>query len=76
MDRRKSRLSAMDQESVQYATNQKEILFNMDPLGISQGGNLPEIAEAFRVTGNVCVERTLRILNKSKGRDLFTSNQH
>ena len=48
----------------------------MDPLGISQGGNLPEIAEAFRATGNVCIERTLRILNKKKGRDLFTSNQH
>lgn len=37
-----------------------------DPLGIAQGvkNNLPEIAEAFRSTGTVCVERTLRILNR------------
>lgn len=44
----------------------------MDPLGIGQGGNLPKIAEAFRSTGTVCVERTLRILNKSK---MSNSNQ-
>ena len=37
-----------------------------DPLGLAQAGNLPEIAEAFRKTGGVCVERTLRILSKNK----------
>ena len=37
-----------------------------DPLGLAQTGNLPEIAEAFRRTGGVCVERTLRILSKNK----------
>ena len=37
-----------------------------DPLGLSETGKLPEIAEAFRATGTVCVERTLRILGKSR----------
>ncbi len=37
-----------------------------DPHGIVASGNLPKIANAFRSTGNVCVERTLRILNKSR----------
>ena len=37
-----------------------------DPLGLSSTGKLPEIAEAFRSTGTVCVERTLRILNKTR----------
>ena len=37
-----------------------------DPHGIVASGNLPKIADAFRSTGNVCVERTLRILNKSR----------
>ena len=37
-----------------------------DPLGLTYTGKLPEIAEAFRTTGTVCVERTLRILNKTR----------
>ena len=41
----------------------------VDPLGIGGAGNLPQIQEAFKENGSVCVERTLRILNKSKGRE-------
>ena len=37
-----------------------------DPLGLEKTGNLPEIAEAFRKTGNVCMGRTFRILSKNK----------
>lgn len=37
-----------------------------DPLGLSSTGKLPEIAEAFRESGSVCIERTLRILGKGK----------
>ena len=37
-----------------------------DPIGLASTGKLPEIADAFRSTGNVCVERTIRILNKSR----------
>ena len=37
-----------------------------DPLGIASTGRLPEIADAFRATGNVCVERTIRIINRGR----------
>ena len=68
-NRRKSRMSALDQESVQFVNANFQY---DDPLGISQVGNLPEISEALKETGTVCVERTLRILNRSKGNNLFT----
>ena len=42
-----------------------------DPLGLTMTGKLPEIAEAFRTTGTVCVERTLRILNKTRPNKFF-----
>ena len=44
-----------------------------DPLGIASTGKLPEIADAFRSTGNVCVESTIRILNKSRANGFETS---
>lgn len=38
----------------------------LDPLGLTSTGKLPDIADALRQTGTVCVERTFRILNKSR----------
>ena len=61
-ERRRSRLGT-DPDNIDFNA---EAAFNTDPLGLAQTGNLPEIAEAFRKTGGVCVERTLRILRKNK----------
>ena len=59
-ERRKSRLGT-DPDNIDMLYDEAA-----DPLGLAQTGNLPEIAEAFRKTGGVCVERTLRILRKNK----------
>ena len=61
-ERRKSRLGT-DPDNIDFNA---EAAFDTDPLGLAQTGNLPEIAEAFRKTGGVCVERTLSILRKNK----------
>ena len=53
------------------SANADTYITNPDPLGLGAGGNLPEIAEAFRKTGAVCVGRTLRILSKSKDKASF-----
>lgn len=61
-ERRRSRL-VTDPDNIDMLNADPYIT---DPLGLAQTGNLPEIAEAFRKTGGVCVERTLRILSKNK----------
>ena len=61
-ERRRSRLGT-DPDNIDF---NNEAAYNTDPLGLAQTGNLPEIAEAFRKTGGVCVERTLSILRKNK----------
>ena len=58
-------MSNFDVDNINSA-NADTYITNPDPLGLGAGGNLPEIAEAFRKTGGVCVERTLRILSKNK----------
>ena len=52
-----------------------DIAASIDPLGIGtrNGQNLPNIGDAFRRTGTVCVERTLRILNKTDRNNLMAS---
>ena len=45
-------------------------------IGTRNGKNLPRIGEAFRRTGTVCVERTLRILNKSNRNNFMATAQN
>ena len=62
-NRRQSRISQAEAESIQQAY--VEHMQFVDPLGLGANGNLPDIQQALRDTGTVCVERSMRILNKS-----------
>jgi len=59
----KQQHSALEQESFYQTLNNKSVA---DPLSLTSSENLPEIAKALRETGTVCVERTFRILSKSR----------
>ena len=72
--RRKSRMTNASNFEMESSIFYPQNDVDMDPLGFSSTGNLPGIVDAFKTSGHVCVERTLKLLNRRQGHDILASD--